>query len=114
MLIHFLYQDEPNVSRFQSGLVTLRGAAKPALGAFELPLVEVSRAGTATSLWGQLRAPGAGSTATIERKVGSAWRRVATVHSGTSHTFAWRGTLPKGAVIRLRAGSLAGAPLTVF
>jgi hypothetical protein len=114
MLIQFLYQDEPNVARFQSGLVTLRGAKKPAYASFELPLAQTARTGTSTSLWGQLRAPAtAGAAAIIERRVGSAWRRLATVEPGAGHFFRWRGTLPRGAVVRLHAGPISGAPLRI-
>ena len=38
MLIHYLYRDEPEISRLQSGLETVRGAAKPALAATMLPV----------------------------------------------------------------------------
>jgi hypothetical protein len=113
LLIHFLYQDEPNVARFQSGLTTLGGKAKPSLAGFELPLAQTARRGSTTSLWGQLRAPAAGGTATLEREVGSAWRRVATVRGGSAGFFRWHGTLPRGSVVRIVAGSLAGAPLTI-
>ena len=34
MLIHFLVRDEPNIARFQSGVLTLAGKAKPAYGAY--------------------------------------------------------------------------------
>ncbi|HEY6960497.1 MAG TPA: hypothetical protein VI408_01270 [Gaiellaceae bacterium] len=113
VLIHFLYRDEPNVARFQSGLVTLGNAAKPALAAYELPLAETGRAGAHTSLWGQLRAPAAHSPAALERKIGSRWVRFATVRSGAGRFFRWTGTLPRGSVVRLHAGALAGAPLTI-
>src|SRR5439155_16837592 len=76
LLIHFLYQDEPNLVRFQSGLVTLAGRAKPALAAFQLPLAETRRAGSTTSLWGELSAPETGTTVRIERLAGSTWRAV--------------------------------------
>src|SRR5439155_25989218 len=55
MLIQYLYRDEPDLARFQSGLFWLSGKAKPALQAFELPLAEVDRKGAATTVWGQLR-----------------------------------------------------------
>jgi hypothetical protein len=113
LLIHFLYQDEPNVSRFQSGLTTLAGEAKPSLASFELPLVETARRGSTTSLWGELRAPGARRTAALERKVGATWLRVATVRGGSAGLFRWHGTLPRGSVVRIVAGSLAGAPLAI-
>jgi len=113
LLIHFLYMDEPNVARFQSGLVTVAGIPKPSLAAFELPLAQTARTGNRASLWGELRAPAAGATGTLERKVGRSWRRLATVHAGAGGFFRWRGTLPRHSVVRLRAGTLAGAALVV-
>jgi hypothetical protein len=114
LLIHFLYRDEPEVSRFQSGLVTITNKVKPAFDAFEVPLAQTARAGTRVSLWGQLRAPAATpASARIERKVGSAWRLLATVRPGAGGFFRWTGVLPPGAVVRLHAGSVAGAALTI-
>lgn len=55
LLIQYLYRDEPELDRFQSGLVFSSGAAKPSLNAFRLPFAEVSRAGTATKVWGETR-----------------------------------------------------------
>jgi hypothetical protein len=113
LLIHFLYRDEPNPARFQSGLMTLGNKPKPALAAYALPLAETHRTGRTTSLWGQLRAPAAGSTGLLERRVGSTWSRIATVEGGARGFFRWHGTLARGSVVRLRAGTLVGAPLTV-
>jgi len=42
LLIHFLYRDEPTLSRFQSGLVTLGNAPKP--GAILLAASDISSA----------------------------------------------------------------------
>jgi hypothetical protein len=113
LLIHFLYRDEPELARFQSGLVTLGNAPKPALEAFELPLAEIGRVGATTTLWGQLRAPTAGGAAALELRTGSGWRRIATVHGGTRGFFRWRGTLPQSAVVRLHTAAVDGAPLTI-
>jgi hypothetical protein len=113
MLIHFLVRDEPNLARFQSGVLTLSGKAKPAYAAFQLPLAQTARSGTRTALWGQLRAPAAGGSVRIERRRGSAWRIVAIVRPGTGHVFRWTGTLPKGTQVRLHAGSVAGPTITV-
>jgi hypothetical protein len=109
LLIHFLYRDEPSLARFQSGLVTLTNAVKPAYAAFQLPLAQISR----STLWGQLRAPGAGTTARIERRAGSRWVTLATVHAGAGGYFHWSGTLVRGTQVRVHAGSLVGAPLTI-
>jgi hypothetical protein len=109
MLIHFLYRDEPSIARFQSGLVTLTNAVKPAYAAFQLPLAQIS----GSTLWGQLRAPAAGSTARIEKRVGSRWTTLATVHAGAGGYFRWSGTLVRGTQVRVHAGSLVGATLTI-
>ena len=113
MLIHFLYRDEPTLARFQSGLVTIRDANKPSFEGFELPLAETGRTGTRTSVWGQLRAPAAGRTATLERRTGSNWKRFASVRGGSAGFFRFTGTLPRGTVVRVHAGKLVGAPLTI-
>jgi hypothetical protein len=113
LLIHFLYRDEPSLARFQSGLVTLGNVAKPSSAAFALPLAVLSRSGTHTTLWGQLRAPAAGSTARIERRVGTAWRLLAVVHAGAGGYFRWSGSIPARTRVRVHAAALAGAPLTV-
>jgi hypothetical protein len=59
MLVHFLLKDEPNVSRWQSGFLTVRERVKPAYAAFRIPLAVQSRTGLRTTLWGQIR-PGKG------------------------------------------------------
>ena len=55
LLIHFLVRDEPNGQRWTSGVLTSRGKAKPSFSAYALPLGQVSRRGTRTTLWGQVR-----------------------------------------------------------
>ncbi len=73
MLIHYLYRDEPEITRFQSGLETVRGRAKPALAATMLPLAQVVRRGTKTSVWGQVR-PGEGRQRyVLQRRSGGRW-----------------------------------------
>ncbi|HET7138067.1 MAG TPA: hypothetical protein VFI04_06905 [Gaiellaceae bacterium] len=113
LLIHFLYRDEPSLARFQSGLITIRDRPKPALAAFQLPLAETGRTGAVTSLWGQLRAPAAEGAAVLERHAGRVWRRVASLRTNDAGVIRWRGRLARGTVVRVRAGSLAGAPLLI-
>jgi hypothetical protein len=113
MLIHFLVRDEPNPARFQSGLVTLATHVKPAYAAYQVPLAETGRAGSRTSLWGQLRSPEAGASARIERRTGGVWRTVATVSPGVGHFFRWTGALPRGTQVRLHAGNITGPALTI-
>lgn len=55
MLIHYLYRDEPEVGRWQSGLVTSTGAAKPARRAFMVAGAQAYRIGLTTAVWGQVR-----------------------------------------------------------
>ena len=115
LLIHFLYRDEPDVSRFQSGLLTLGNKEKPAYAAFEAPLAEVMRKGGTVGLWGQLRAPAAVAAAApvLERRLGTSWRQVAHLRPGANGFVRWTGVLPRGAVVRLHAGPVTGAALTV-
>ncbi|CAN5355949.1 hypothetical protein BH20ACT13_BH20ACT13_25010 [soil metagenome] len=74
MLIHYLYRDEPEIGRWQSGLETVRGVPKPALAATMLPLAQVQRRGTAaTTVWGQVR-PGDGRQRyVLQRWSGGRW-----------------------------------------
>jgi hypothetical protein len=55
MLIHFMVQDDGRTAGWQSGLRRVTGVAKPAYNAYKLPLAQVSRRGTRTVLWGQVR-----------------------------------------------------------
>jgi hypothetical protein len=55
LLIHFLIRDDPTPTGWQSGFFTVKGLPKPSAKAFPLPLAEVSRTGTTTVLWGQVR-----------------------------------------------------------
>jgi hypothetical protein len=55
MLIQYLYRDEPQLSRFQTGLVYADGRLKPSLQAFRLPFAEMRRVGFETTVWGQVR-----------------------------------------------------------
>jgi len=56
MLIQYLYRDEPQLSRFQTGLVYVNDVPKPALNGFRLPFAEMHRRGFETTVWGQIRA----------------------------------------------------------
>jgi hypothetical protein len=60
MLIQYLYRDEPQLSRFQTGLVLIDDRAKPSLNEFRLPFAEMRRNGYQTEVWGQIRGGRAG------------------------------------------------------
>jgi hypothetical protein len=114
MLIQFLYRDEPDLARFQSGLVRLSGAPKPALSAFQLPLAEVSRRGARTTLWGELRAPDAVGTYRIQRFSGGSWRNAGPARPAARGAFfLYTADLPRGTRVRLAAGGLTSPPLVV-
>ena len=55
MLIQYLYQDEPEIGRWQSGYIAVGGSVKLSYRAAQLPLAQVSRVGVRTVLWGQVR-----------------------------------------------------------
>jgi hypothetical protein len=60
MLINFMYRDDADddagfQAGWQSGFYSASGRAKPSLLAFTLPLAQVSRAGSRTTVWGQVR-----------------------------------------------------------
>jgi hypothetical protein len=113
MLIQYLYRDEPEVARFQSGLVKLNGARKPAYAAFQLPLAQVGRTGSTVTLWGQLRAPATGALAQLERKTEAGWATVATLRAASGGFVRWRGALVPGSWVRLISGSIAGAQISI-
>jgi len=116
VLIHFLVQDEPSLGGWQSGLFSVGGTAKLAYHAFALPLAEVSRHGSSTVLWGQVR-PGSGIRSyVLQRAVGGRWRAVgSTAKTSRNGAFTRRATLPAGAQVRLFAPSVgwAGPPLRI-
>jgi hypothetical protein len=109
LLIHFLYRDEPELGRFQSGLVTVANAPKPAAAEFELPLAERSRRGSRVTLWGQLRAPEGGTVRLQVRREG--WRTLATPRLSRGGYFGWTGVLPRGTLVRAVAGTIVGPAL---
>ena len=102
VLIQFLIRDEPQLDRFQSGLFTVHGVAKPAYYAFRFPLAEVTRSGTRTALWGQIR-PGTGvRTYRLQVRADGAWKWSGPTRRTTSAGFyAVSVTAPRGALVRV-------------
>ena len=101
ILVHYLVRDEPDPARWQSGLFTARGAAKPAAAAFKVPLAQKSRTGLRTTLWGQVR-PGGRSTFRLQQFRSGAW------HTVGAYTTSARGYFTR----TVRAGE--GARFRVF
>ena len=113
--IQYLYRDEPGLDRWQSGLETVTGKAKPAFGAVTAPLAQVSRKGLTVVLWGQVRSGSGPRSYVLQRRDRAAWRRVGGTRSTRDD-----GTLrcivraSRGAAYRLLpAGGAAGNTLIV-
>jgi hypothetical protein len=102
MLVQFLIRDEPDVARWQSGVLTLTGRAKPSYDALGIPLAQRSRTGLATTLWGQVR-PGRGvQLYRLERLVNGRWKTVGRQERTTRMGFFTR-TVRAGAGAEFRA-----------
>jgi hypothetical protein len=84
VLIHFLVRDEPNGNRWTSGVLTSRGKAKPSFAGYALPLAQVSRRGTRTTLWGQVRPRSGRQTYRLQQLRGGHWRWVGGTRLTTS------------------------------
>ncbi|MGH3002499.1 MAG: hypothetical protein ACRDM1_07570 [Gaiellaceae bacterium] len=100
VLIHYLVRDEPDPARWQSGLLTVRDATKPAYQAFRFPLAERSRRGLRTVLWGQIR-PGRRGTYRLQQFRGGRWQSVGGDYRTTVRGFFSR-TVRAGKGSRLR------------
>jgi hypothetical protein len=102
MLIHYLYQDEPEVGRWQSGYLTAGGAAKPSLRAAQLPLTQIARRGLSTTLWGQVRPGTGGQRYVLQQFYAGAWRSVGGVRRASSRGYLTRTVQAgRGAIFRL-------------
>ena len=104
ILIQYLVRDEPDPARWQSGLLTTSDIAKPAYAAFRFPLVERSRVGLRTTLWGQIR-PGGSSTYRLQQLRSGAWATVGVY--GTSARGYFTHTVRAGAGARFRVWSVS-------
>ena len=101
MLIQYLYQDEPDAERWQSGLLTASGRAKVSRLSAMLPLAQATRSGLRTVLWGQVR-PGSGRQQYVLQELrNGGWRSVGGVYATTGRGFLSR-TVRAGAGARFR------------
>jgi hypothetical protein len=90
MLIHFLYRDEPQVGRWQSGLVTVRGAPKVARRAFMIAAAQAYRRGLTTAVWAHVR-PGSGRQHYVLQQFrNGAWRTVNGTYRTTARGYLYR------------------------
>ena len=116
MLIQYLYQDEPDVARWQSGYVAAGGSVKLSYRAAQLPLAQVSRTGVRTVLWGQVRSGRGPQRYVLQEFRDGSWRSVGGVATTSANGFLSRAVQAgKGATFRLwyRSGNVVSPSLRV-
>jgi hypothetical protein len=102
LLIHFLVRDEPNARRWTSGFFTSRGTVKPSFNAYALPLAQVSRRGTRTTVWGQVRPRTGAQPYRLQHWRAGKWRWTGGTHLTTRAGFVRRVvTATRGAKLRM-------------
>jgi hypothetical protein len=113
MLIHFLVRDELELGRWQSGLFDSHGTAKQSAAAFPLPLAQVSRRGSTTTLWGQVRTGAGKQSYRLRIRVDGRWSWTGYRLTDARGFFAARVTAPRGSAVQLFARGTLGAVLVV-
>ena len=102
LLIHFLVRDEPNARRWTSGFYTSRGKIKPSFAAYALPFAEVSRRGTRTTVWGQVRPRVGAQPYRLQQLRGRRWQWVGRTQLTTRTGFLRRTiTAARGSRLRI-------------
>src|SRR4051812_16605736 len=105
----YLLRDDPSVPGaplaarypgFESGLRTNAGKAKQALTGFRLPLAALRR-GSRVSLWGLVRPATGRTTATVEYRSGSSFKKLFTVTTDSRGYFTRSTTFRSGRTYRL-------------
>ena len=102
LLIQYLVKDEPQLSRFQTGLFSVNGVAKPGYSAFRFPLAQMARSGARVEVWGQIR-PGKGIRKyRLEVRTGGAWRWAGPTRPTNRYgAFVSTVNAPRGSLVRL-------------
>jgi hypothetical protein len=102
LLIHFLVRDEPNASRWTSGFYTSRGKLKPSFNAYALPFAQVSRRGSRTTVWGQVRPRTGAQPYRLQQRHAGHWRWIGGTRLTTSPGYLRRVvTAARGAELRI-------------
>jgi hypothetical protein len=102
LLIHFLVRDEPNATRWTSGFYTSRGRVKPSFNAYVVPFAQLSRHGTRTSVWGQVRPRTGRQPYRLQQLRAGHWRWVGGTRLTTSGGYLRRVvTAARGARLRI-------------
>jgi hypothetical protein len=89
-LIHFLYRDEPDTARWQSGLVSVHGAAKPSRRAFSVAAAQAYRIGNTTAIWAQVRSGESRRWYLLQQFRSGKWRTVNGAYRTTARGFIYR------------------------
>jgi hypothetical protein len=116
MLIHFMARDDPLASGWQSGFQTVQGSVKPSRDAYRFPLAQMSRKGTSTSLWGQIRPRTGRQTYQLQVYKGGRWQSLGgKAKTDAGGTLKRTVKLGKGAKVRLYSPSdrAYGTPITI-
>jgi hypothetical protein len=103
MLFQFLYRDELESGRFQSGLVFVNDRPKPSLQAFRLPFAQMGRQGNRAIVWGQVRGGRPGRTSyRLDVLRQNVWTPVGPIRlTNEDGVFTRRISLPRGALLRV-------------
>jgi hypothetical protein len=102
MLIHYLVKDEPEASRFQSGLFNIAGRPKLAALAFPLPIAQAGRSGGKLVLWGQVRPRSGIQSYRVQVRTGGTWRfSGGTRRTGARGFFSTAVDAPRGSSVRI-------------
>jgi hypothetical protein len=102
MLIHYLVKDEPQASRFQSGLFSTSGRPKLAALAFPLPIAQGGRSGGKLVLWGQVRPRRGAQAYRVQVRVGPTWKFGGGVRRTSGRGFfSTVVAAPRGALVRI-------------
>jgi hypothetical protein len=102
MLVKYMVRDDTFAGGWQSGLFLASGKAKLAAAAFRMPLAQVSRRGSRTVVWGQLR-PGKGAqTYRLRVKRSGRWTWAGGMRRTSSRGFLSVAlTAPRGAAVQI-------------
>jgi hypothetical protein len=99
MLIHYLYKDEPDTGRWQSGFVASGGSVKLSYRAAQLPLAQASRTGLRTVLWGQVRSGSGRQGYVLQQFRSGGWRSVGGLRQTSPRGFLSRSVRAGGGAI---------------
>ncbi|HEY3920803.1 MAG TPA: alpha-amylase family protein [Gaiellaceae bacterium] len=87
LLINYLVEDEPDLSGWQSGVMTDTGVLKPSYQAFQVPLTVEKHTKKSITLWGQIRPGGGKQQYVLQELQGGKWLSVGKTSRTSLHGF---------------------------